>query len=163
MTGEKWNKWGSRLVSCLGITIVLSPLLLFAAWLGGGLLSTAYPKIGYKVAAVELLPVSASDIVYFESYGFTAADFRISELKFKAWMESEERMVREIEKPVSAQTYHRYPKAFQEAGVRLPTGEEWIKISNGLYWRTPPRGNGGGTYIAFDRENGRAYFHSTPR
>ncbi len=149
-----YKRWFIRSLWVVAIALFLSPFLLIGAWIIGVSWSESHPEIGMNVAAVEWLPQSASSVSFHKQYSYTAYEFTITEEDFLVWLD--EKTPIEIDEPVEMLRYNFIIEYF-------PTPENTKTISSGLYWQTPPRGNGGGTSIAFDRNTGIAYFQSNPR
>ncbi len=143
-----------RILCFLGILILLSPILAISGWLIGAWWSNTHPESGENKSHVDWLPTSASNISYFKTYSYTAYEFNISEEDFIAWTD-EENLI-EISNPISIERFNFHETYF-------PSAENTTTVSNGLWWETPPRGNGGGTRIAFDRDTRTAYFQDNPR
>ena len=123
-----------------------------------------HAETGRGVASVDWLPATASNVSYYKSYLNTAYEFDISEANFVRWSRWK---LQPITTPVEFLRCTYFLRDPSDSGLS-PTVSEAIdlshivQISNGLFYeeRQP---NGGGVEVAFDRDTGRAYFHSSPR
>jgi hypothetical protein len=148
--------------------LILNPVTILAAWLVPAYWSNKHPEIGEHVDHVNWLPRTASDICYFKAYSNTAYEFNIPENDFVNW--AAEHKLSEIHKPFRIERYTQSltDLSGRPAGRSHPSWKDyenigWITITNGLCYSSPPRGNGGGTYYAYDRVSGRAYYQECPR
>ena len=148
------KKWIVRILSGVAILMALTPILAFAGWMITAWWSDTHPKSGVAVARVDWLPEFASNISFYKTYSYTAYEFDISEDGFRDWAGNKEMV--EITEPVAVERYN-FPD------THFPSDENTANISNALWWKTAPRGNGGGTLIAYDRDQGIAYFQDNPR
>ncbi len=145
-------------------------LVAFVAWfLYGTYVGLTHVEIGENVPSVNWLPDAASNVSFYKSYSFTSYEFDIPESDFVKWSRWE---LSPIDEPVSIPRY-----CYSSVDVPAPgpnaTAEEWqafessyasrsAKITNGLYYGYL-QGNGGGVWVGYDRNLGRAYYHSAPR
>ena len=148
------RKWIPRSLIFAGILVFLFPILVIAGWIISAYWSNTHPEIGVNVEQVDWLPSSASNISYFKMYSYTAYEFNITEEDFISWVGDKE--LAEISDPVSIERFN-FPETF------FRTEHNTAEIANGLWWETPPRGNGGRTQIAFDRDIETAYYQDNPR
>ena len=135
---------------------------------------------GENVAKVDWLPEEANQVSFHKSYGFTAYEFNISE---KGFLDLARREGWEI-KPIGAETVsverylsHRLMTALkgksvgdsdQEQEEHQKKYEEWKRdsrhiIAKGYYYKWLRGQTGGGIWVGYDSENGRAYYHTQPR
>lgn len=129
------------------VVLVLAGLgLLLSGWVMFGDHSSFQTGLSYY----DGLPSTASDITVYRNpniSGVFAADFKISESDFASFVAGKHWSVQSIsgsEVVFQASDFHeRRPSATKE-------------ISDGLYYSLRT-GNGGGTTIAYDRKDGRAY------
>jgi len=148
-------------IALIAIIVVFNPInfFLIVGW------QDANPEIGMNEKKVSWLPDAATNVSYYKSYSFTAYEFDISEEDFKKWAWKWD--VKKIDKPVKVGRYTRrtllMPDDPDEVEYDEYQNEVWAKIKVGYYYTTPPRGNGGGTSVAYNLFTGRAYFYSTPR
>ncbi len=150
--------------------ILLISATVFAVWFFfGAYRGLTDIEIGESVSRVDWLPEEATNVSFYRSYMNTAYEFDISERGFRDWSRWE---LEEITEPVRIPRYLAYstPPA-QEP--RDPTSEEieafaWEQsnraatIKNGLYYGYL-QDNGGGIWVGYDRESGRAFYKSAPR
>ena len=148
------KKWILGTLIVLGGSVALIPILVVAGWIFSAHRADNHPETGVSEAHVDWLPPSASNVSYFKAYSYTAYEFNISEDDFVSW--AGDKRLTEISDPVSILRFN-FPDA------SFPKAENTAVIANGLWWETPPRGNGGGTQIAFDRDKKTAYFQDSPR
>lgn len=122
--------------------------------------ATRPPTVGEHVAATEApldLPIDASDACYFIPAAFgpcTAFEFSVSEPGFRAWAQSRGWPLKVIdERPYGIMRY--------TALVGTSTAAREAKIKRGLYyqWNEEDRG----IYVAYDADEGRAYYMSHTR
>ena len=123
---------------------------------------------GENVSSVGWLPRSASNVSFYKSYSFTAYEFDISESEFVKWSRWQ---LSPITEPVSIFRYSYFdivsppqPNAEDDdwEAFERACGSRWVNIRNGLYCRHFQL-NGGGVCVIYDRNKGRAYYHSLPR
>lgn len=133
---------------------------------------------GEHLETVDWLPSEASDVSYYRSYLFTAYEFDISEEGFLKWASDWE--VKPVQAPYTIRRYSSalnrlpYPgdrdrrmsdptdvEEFSEA-MRAWEAEQRATITTG-YWYERVQRNGGGVWVAYDRDRKRAYYVSTPR
>jgi hypothetical protein len=125
--------------------------------LGGGLfVYSAWQALTYKesaenVTTVDWLPKTASRISYFKSYMFTAFEFDIPEADFLQWCKEEGWPVTKVE------LRETIDKCFVS---RWNNGS--VTIEGGWYYEHRQK-NGGGVWVGYQRETGRAYYSSAPR
>jgi len=156
------------ILSIVLAVVIFNPISLFSIFFGMATWSNTHPDKGENVKSVSWLPKEATDICFYETYSFTAFEFNISEQGFMDW--AKKWKIKKNVEPVGIMRYTQFtlpqPKSSSD-----PTGEKYkeyqskikIRIKNGLYYRTPPRPNGGGTYVGYDLDTGRAYYQSSPR
>lgn len=166
---KKKNKIGC--IPLIVLTVFLGPIALFFLFGITVYWSNTHPESGENVKSVDWLPKEATNVSYYKTYSYTAFEFDISEEGFKRWASRWN-----FEKTKTPKGISRYNRIT----VKMPkfdnkdsdkSMEEFDKyrstvgatISNGYYYSTPPRGNGGGTYVAYDSDKGRAYYQSNPR
>lgn len=155
-----------RIVIWLLIAI-FNPLSLGVMFFGSVFWSNSHPATGENEARVDWLPPEASHVSFYKSYSWTAYEFDIPEAGFRTW--ASRWQIQDIETPFTI-TRYKYFTTDHPAYDPNPEGpfyrfeaEAKATITNGYFYRTPPRGNGGGTYVAYDRDGGRAYFQTNPR
>lgn len=155
------------------LVLFLNPISLVVLWLFWGLWSNSHPDMGVNVKQVSWLPREAINVSYYKTYSNTFYEFDISENGFKKW--ASDWMPEKISEPVKIRRYTAMTEKPPEHSGNVWTEKDmeaethyqeyviYATIKKGYYFRTPPRGNGGGTYVAYDLEKGRAYFFSCPR
>lgn len=166
------KKW--KLLFLLAV-LLLIPIALIGAWLASATFSNTNPRFGEHVGKVDWLPVTATDVSFFRSYSNTAYEFQMRESEFILWAEDEldwapDFELKEIEGAFEIARYtavtpqsHFDPES-RDTGTGNPHELAPVAIiSEGLFYRTPPRPNGGGTYVAYDRRSGRGYYQDSPR
>ena len=149
------------------LAAIFNPMSLVIMGIGVARWSDAHPDTGENESSVDWLPDGATQVSYYRSYSRTAYEFDISEPDFIEWASAWD--IREIETPFTIRRH----KLFLEDPPDYdpdPDGpyyafesEAKITITNGYFYRTPPRGNCGGTYVAYDRGRSRAYYQMNPR
>lgn len=139
------------------------PGILFAPKFAGDIWSCLHPDLGVHADSVGWLPGTASDISFIKSHCFSAAEFPFTEDQFLAWMEESGREPIEITVAFSVERFLASKIVRKKLNVSNRYEDRYARIEEGLYWHTPPRGNGGGTFYAFDRQKGMAYFQHSPR
>jgi hypothetical protein len=148
--------------------LIFNPVTLMALWLVPAYWSNKHPEIGEHVDHVNWLPSTASDICYFKTYSNTAYEFNITENDFVNW--AAKIKLSEIHEPYRIERYTRSlaDRSEMPDGRGNPSWKDYgkngiITINKGLCYSSPPRGNGGGMYYAYDRVSGRAYYQECPR
>ncbi len=109
-----------------------------------------------RLARYEGLPLTASDITVYQNQnisGIFIADFKIPETEFSAFAAQKHWAVQ----PISGSVFIQQASAFHE-GRSNATKE----ITDGFYY-SQIAGNGGGTAVAYDRKDGRAYISISDR
>jgi len=155
------NKLGLGLL--IGVLIPLS----VTALVGLAMCSNAHPEIGENKSQVKWLPVQATNVSYYKTYSWTAFEFDLAEDQFKTWASKWD--MKEIASPRALRRYTfrtlKCPKYDTNPHGDYSTWESQTKvvITNGLFYQTPERANGGGTFVAYDRDHGKAYYESHPR
>ena len=124
---------------------------------------------GENASSVDWLPDKASHVSYFRSYMNTAYEFDIDEDGFRKWSRWD---TAEIRDPVTITRYSYFAKPRPELASDATAAEyqaylttmteRSATISDGLYYGYL-QSNGGGVWVAYDRETGRAYYQSSPR
>ncbi len=149
------------------LIVFLNPISLIFFAISFALWSNAHPDKGENVEQVSWLPKEATNISYYKTYSWTAYEFDISEDGFKKWAKGYD--LKTIDKPVEMMRYCYFTTKTPEYDS-AQDGEynKWqervnVKIFNGYYYRTPPRPNCGGTYVAYDLDQGKAYYRDNPR
>ncbi len=150
--------------------LIFTALIAFAIWFFRSVyIGLTQIETAESVASVDWLPDSATNVSYYRSYLNTAYEFDIDESEFRKWSRWD---ITEITEPVQMSRYLAFSKPRPQEPVN-PTEEEQIAftsenhergitIRNGLYYGHTQR-NGGGVWVAYDRQTGRAYFRSAPR
>lgn len=124
---------------------------------------------GEDLAAVDWLPASASKISFAKCHNWQLFEFDISEDGFEAWADRWD--VSEISEPfyITRYTMLESDQSFLLDGNESELGElpeeipEYIAVvRNGLAYGKK-YSNHGGIYVAYDRDEGRAYFYSSKR
>ena len=148
--------------------LIFNPFTLIVFFLAATMWTNKHPDVGEHIEQVDWLPPGASDICYYKTYSYTAYEFNISESEFREWGDRWE--FTEIQEPFEIWRYNLslVESPDRSGGYDTEAWEEYNNLVNativdGLCYRTPPRGNGGGVYVAYDRVTGRAYFQSSPR
>jgi hypothetical protein len=156
----------------------IGPIL--AVLLGAVVLHSAYRGFtrvekGKHLKTVGWLPVEAPDVCFYRSYSFTAYEFDISEKGFLEWASRWE--VKPITRPFEIRRYSGRLARARDLLSSRPADEdlnayerragEWqslrcATIANG-YCYEDKHSDGGGTWVAYDRSRGRAYYQSMPR
>lgn len=155
------------------LAILLAAAVLYSAYRG----FTRVEKDEH-LRSVDWLPAEATDVCFYRSYPFTAYEFDISETGFLEWASRWE--VKPITEPFRILRYgallahSRHPRtdlASRPTDEELKTYErelsEWqairgVTIAEGHCYEDK-RSGGGGTWVAYDRARGRAYYQSMPR
>ena len=109
-----------------------------------------------NVKSVSWLPAEATNISYYRGTLNSVYEFDISEKGFFEW--SGKWKVKPIDAPLEIRRY-------SDSNLRGldSNGERRFKVvKHGYYFKTPPRGDGGLTCVAYDLESGRAYFEESP-
>lgn len=160
------SSMSQRFVLKIGVSCAAGGLLLWGLHaLHEGLM---HSETAENVASVDWLPPSASNVSYYRSYMNTAYEFDISERAFRDWSRWH---VEEIDKPVAMLRYSAFASPVpepvnpsQEASEAyvLAVSQQRAKIDVGLYYERLQE-NGGGVWVAYDRESGRAFFRTAPR
>jgi hypothetical protein len=158
-------------IGCISFILLFNPITLLFLWGISTYWSNTHPEVGENVKSVDWLPQEAQNISYYKTYSYTAFEFDISEEGFRKWAARWD--FKKIETPAGISRYNRMmlkmPKFdSKDADKSMKEYEEYkskvnAAIVNGYYYRTPPRGDGGGMYVAYDTDKGRAYFQSSPR
>ena len=149
------------------LILLFNPISLFFFLIGLGVWSNAHPDMGENEKQVSWLLEEATNVSYYKTYSWTAYEFDISEEGFKKWAEGCD--FKKIDKPVEMMRYLYFttdsPEYDSDPAGKYQQYQSKVnaKIRNGYYYRTPPRGNGGGTYVAYDLDKGRAYYRMNPR
>lgn len=140
------------------------------------------PEIAEGVNRVDWLPVEATNINYYRSYGFTAYEFQISEPGFRAWAANAARkpgseyvFYRPVTDVADLEESHFFPiiqrynyfldrheYSPEDSGAADLHKGASIEITNGL-WGEMRRGSASGYSIGYDRETGTAYWQTNPR
>ena len=137
-------------------------LIIVLVLVGLGLLLSGWVMFGDHssfqtgVSQYEGLPSTASDITVYRNKnisGVFAADFKISEPDFISFAAQQHWAIQ----PISGSETVFRASDFHE-GRPVATKE----IHDGLYY-SQRAGNGGGTTVAYDRKDGRAYISSSSR
>ncbi len=126
-------------------------------------------EVGESLPCVSWLPNHATNVSFYRSYLNTAYEFDISENRFREWSRWN---LAEIVEPVQISRYLAFSTPRPQE-VANPTGAEIEKfaleysrrsvtIRSGLYFGHL-QDNGGGVWVGYDRETGRAYYYSAPR
>jgi hypothetical protein len=112
---------------------------------------------GAGVAPPSWLPAGAARVSFYESYNQTVYEFDLPEPEFVRWSSWE---LSEVVTPVRVRRWTEFvpggPTAVGEPEARS------VEIRDGLAYSNVAR-NGGGIWIAYDRQSNRAYFHSVRR
>ena len=150
--------------------LIVTAIIAFAVWfVRSAYVGLTQVETAENVEAVDWLPDSASNVSYYRSYMATAYEFDTTETEFVSWSRWG---TSEIEDPVTITRYKRFayeapsfpPNASggdaQDFEVAL--AEQSAIIDNGLYYGYL-QGNGGGVWVGYDRELGRAFYYSAPR
>lgn len=126
-------------------------------------------ETGESLASVDWLPEDATNVSFYRSYLNTAYEFDISERGFRDWSRWE---LEEITEPVRIPRYLAYstpppqeprdPTIDEIEAFALEYSKRGATIKNGLYYGYL-QDNGGGIWVGYDRESGRAYYKSAPR
>lgn len=153
-----------------GFGCLLLPFALILLWLSASCYSNAHPEFGEHVDHVSWLPDGATDASYYQSYSFTAAEFKISENDFKnntnsSWVFTEIVKPETIERynyfPESDRYYKSHPdfdsKAYDEFQKRINA-----TVTNGIVAQKR-QSNGGGYHAVYDRDTGIGYIQTNPR
>lgn len=150
--------------------ILVISIIAFAIWFFYG----AYRgftdiESGESQASVDWLPEDATNVSFYRSYLNTAYEFDISEQGFRDWSHWE---LEEISEPVGFSRYLTFstprpqepdsPTRAEIEALALEYSKRGVTIRNGLYYGYL-QDNGGGVWVGYDRESGRAYFQSAPR
>ena len=172
LMGTPMKKWKRLFVLAL---LLLNPITLMCAWFGWATYSNANPESGAHVDSVAWLPKTATDVCFVKSYSNTAYEFQIQESEFVLWAKDEldwapDFELKEIEGALEIVRYtafvpksHSGPERPHQGGDPLRGDPRLAIISKGIFYHTPPRSNGGGTSVAYDRERGRGYCQHSPR
>lgn len=135
------------------IALVLAGMgLLLSGWIMFG----DHSSFRTGLSQYEGLPSGASDITVYQNKnlsGIFAAEFKISESDFDTFAAQRYWVVQ----PISGSVVVYQPSDFHE-GRPSATKE----IHDGLYY-SQRDGNGGGTAVAYDRKDGRAYITISSR
>lgn len=128
----------------------------------------ANPETGINEKTVSWLPKEATNVSYYRSYSFTAFEFDISEDAFKKW--AKEWDIKRIKNPIDVTRYTLTttgnPSIGYDSNAKNSHKDQCrtrARITNGYYYRTIPRSDGGSTHVAYDLDIGRAYFQANPR
>ncbi|WP_145208236.1 hypothetical protein [Planctomycetes bacterium TBK1r] len=126
-------------------------------------------EIGESLQSVDWLPDAATNVSYYRSYLNTAYEFDISEREFREWSRWD---LTEITKPVQISRYLAFSTTLPEEpsnptraeieALALAIAKRGVTIRDGLYCGYL-QGNGGGVWVGYDRDSGRAYYQSAPR
>jgi hypothetical protein len=124
-------------------------------------------ECGENLQSVDWLPDSATKISYAKCYNWDLYEFDIAENDFLIWADRFE--LSEITEPFYITRYNiddsrvfDGPESF--LGGKLEAVPEYTAmITNGLFYYDYKEHNHGGIYVAFDREDQRAYFHYAAR
>ncbi len=140
---------------------------LFAvAFIAGAVHGVLRPGYTYaeNVGGVAWLPAEARNISYYRSYSYTAYEFDISEEGFRDWAGYKRWRLSAIEDPVTVLRYNwpiiKSPENFE--GIAPAGTDGKVTIESGLIHHTD-LGAGGGIWVAYDTDAGRAYYQSKPR
>lgn len=157
-----------KIAIVIGLLVaIFNPLTLGGLFFGCAFWSNSHPKTAVNEPCASWLPAEATQVSYYKTYSWTAFEFQISEDGFKKW--ASHWQVAEI---VDFFTIGRYttrilerPKYDNDPNSPYAIYELQTRatITNGICFRTPPRANGGGTCVAFDRNKGRAFYQTNPR
>lgn len=150
-----------------GLLLFVAVIAFVVLSLRGAYLGLTHVDTGENVSSVNWLPDTASNVSFYKSYSFTAYEFDIPESDFVNWSRWD---LLPIDKPVSIPRY-----CFIDVPDSAPNGmaQDWqalesayarrfAKITKGLYYKYS-QDNGGGVWVAYDRDARRAYYHSAPR
>lgn len=161
------------LTAIIGIALIFNPLSLLIIGISLACISNCNPDIGENVQHVDWLPKEATNVSYYKTYSNTFYEFDIPENGFKKW--ASDWGFKKIIEPKSICRYTMMtlkppkPKSNvwteEDVAARIYFQDKVIQtiIKKGYYYSSPPQGNGGGTWIAYDLDKGRAYYHSCPR
>lgn len=111
---------------------------------------------GENVARVDWLPKDAAHISFHRSESYTAYEFDIPEAGFIKWTQDNSWPVSRITtKPMNILRYKvtARRKEDQPTSASITKGYSFSRELN----------NGGGTWVAYDENSGRAYFFTAPR
>ncbi len=142
----------------------------FAIWfVYGAYRNLTDVEIGESLQSVGWLPDAATNVSYYRSYLNTAYEFDISEREFREWSRWD---LTEITKPVQISRYLAFSTTLPEEpsnptraeieALALAIAKRGVTIRDGLYYGYL-QGNGGGVWVGYDRDSGRAYYRSAPR
>jgi hypothetical protein len=141
---------------------LLATLLVFGAYRG----CTDVEIVEHARQAPRWLPDAASNVSYYRSYLFTAAEFDISEKEFLQWAEKRGwplspvrdtvRIRRYMERTITRKS-HPTPKEIAEYDALTEKA-----ISHGYFFELRHK-NGGGVRLAYDLDTGRGYFQRNSR
>jgi len=126
-------------------------------------------ETGESLPSVDWLPEEATNVSFYRSYLNTAYEFDISEHGFRDWSRWE---LEEIVEPVRIPRYLEYstpppqepsdPTSEEIEAFIMEQKNRSATIKSGLYYGYL-QGNGGGIWVGYDRESGRAFYKSAPR
>lgn len=151
------------------LLIVVTVIACTLGFMRGACIHLTRVETGENVESVDWLPTSATNVSFYRSYSFTAYEFDIPESDFVDWARWN---LKPISKPVSVVRY-----CYSSADVTEPdasaTQAEWdafeqrydarrATVADGLYY-VNEQPDGGGVWVAYDRKQGRAYFHTALR
>jgi hypothetical protein len=125
-------------------------------------------ETGQLARGIRWLPPTAEDISYYQSYSFTAAEFRIDRAALEAWCADKGWPLKPLEKPFMIDRYC-WPLTYKLAATmpfdelsKHPELEFTHTVARGLVYDYEQK-NGGGLRIVFDYDHDMAYYQSSPR
>ncbi len=164
---------------------ILSVAVILACVIGGILLFlrelTHIDTAEHVIAAnISWLPAGATDVCYYNSYAFNAYEFQIDEPAFDAWCKDNDWTLQLIDSdpftikrylfPTEQRNYPKSPTANDDATQDAYRRQlaEWSQrtekiITHGKGYYHEIGQSGGFVSVGYDRDNGRAYYPSTPR
>ena len=143
-------------------------ILVGLAWYHG----LARVERGENAPSVKWLPRGATNVSFYRSYLFTAYEFDIDERGFREWVKPYE--IQPIEGEFQIGRYNLLDslsemrglpedsEAFAEARERHKKSSYKV-LTNGYKHETRFGDSGGGRYIAYDLDTGRAFYQYNPR
>lgn len=128
-------------------------------------------ETGQNLPHVDWLPDDATNVSFSRTYSWEYYEFDISEAAFKKW--ASHWQLNEIQEPFYitrytindspslTDTYDGPRQLLITRGIQLPAqlSNHTAEIRHGLMYFLHNDRTHGGTYVAFDRTVGRAYFH----
>lgn len=149
--------------------LIYTALIAFAIWfIRNADFGFTQVEAGTSLPSVDWLPNEASNVSYCRSYLNTAYEFDINETAFRDWSRWE---LSEIAEPVQISRYLASSKPSPQEppnstlkqlnAINVAMAERGATVRDGLYYAYV-QDNGGGIWVGYDRQSGRAYYQSAP-